>query len=182
MPFGMGYAQSLWDGETESPFDDPKKMPFEKHDLIQILVIEKSTASARADLRTDKWTRLESRSALEFDTAGFELDTNVNSRLRKDNLGSTLREFDLVITITAEVVEILPNGNLVIEAKKSRKINDEIESIKLTGIVDPTTVVNNTVESKKIADLKIVYEGKGSLGDHQKPGLLGWLLSKFWPF
>jgi flagellar L-ring protein precursor FlgH len=180
---GTIYAQSLWNGETQSPLDDPRTMPFNKHDLIQILVIEKSAGSAKANLNTDKWTRLDSKSGFTTPTGNeVSLEGSTNSRLRKDNIGSTVREFELTITVTAEVVEILPNGHLVIEAKKSRKINDEVERIKLTGVVAPIAVINNTVRSEKIADLKIEYDGKGSIGDHQKPGFLGWLLSQFWPF
>jgi flagellar L-ring protein precursor FlgH len=193
-----GFGQSLWSGKTTSLYDDPKPREFKKHDLIQVIVLESSSGTVRADLRTDKRTRWESSLDrwVRFDVSAkgnrrlrhlrFPEDEtpeiDLDSRFRQDNLGRTVRSSDLKVRITAEIVDILPNGTLVIEAKKSRKINNETETIKLTGKVDPKAVVNNTVMSDKIADLDIVYEGSGAVNDAQKPGLLSWLLGKLWPF
>ena len=102
---------------------------------------------------------------------------------RQDATGRTSRSFDLTFTITGEVVDVRPNGVLVVEARKRRKINGETETIRLTGEIAPINVSqNNIVASSSVANLDIEYDGEGSTGDNAKPGLLGWLLGKIWPF
>lgn len=187
--------QSLLDGGT-SPYDTPKKKPFKKHDHIQIIVKEKTKGVSKANLITDKRSRWETdfndfirfdksakgnrrlRSADLADSPQIDLD----ARFREDNVGGTTREFELTFTVTAVVVDVKPNGNLVVEAKRKRKVNNEVETIKLTGEVAPDSVNSNVVTSDKIAKLDITYDGSGSVGDVQKPGALGWLLRQLWPF
>ncbi len=187
--------QSLLDGGT-SPYDPPKRKPYKKHDHIQIMVKEKAKAVSKADLRTDKRSRWETdfNEFIRFDKSakgnrrlrGAELgddpEIDIDSRFRQDHIGATTREFELTFTITAEIVDVRPNGNLVIEARRTRKVNNELEIIKLTGEIAPDSINNNVVLSDKIASLNIDYGGEGSVGDTQKPGILGWILGKLWPF
>ena len=80
-------------------------------------------------------------------------------------------------------MDIKPNGNLVIEARKRRQVNGETETIRVSGVVSPNSVsANNVVKSSDIANLDIEYDGRGTTGDQTKPGILGWLLSQIWPF
>ena len=188
-------AQSLLGEGGGSPYDPAKRPPFRKHDLIQIVAVERSKASSDADLRTDR------RSRWEMDPKKFiklsdgdvfpDLDAaaltgnpkiDLDARYRRDNSGRTSRNFDLTFTVTAEIVDIRPNGNLVIEAKKRRKVNNDEEYIRLTGEVAPTAVVNNVVKSESIANLDITYEGNGPANDSSQPGFFGWLFDKLWPF
>jgi len=86
-------------------------------------------------------------------------------------------------TIKAEVAEVLPNGNLVIEAIKTRTVNQETEVISLTGVIDPADLdATGTVLSDDIAQLKLSYTGSGAVSDPQKRGILMRILDWFWPF
>ena len=86
-------------------------------------------------------------------------------------------------TITAQIIDIRPNGNLVLEAKKRRKVNGEVETIRLSGVVSPQYVnASNQIRSRDIHDLDIEYDGKGTTSDLTKRGWLSWLLDKIWPF
>lgn len=188
-------AQSLLGEGGGSPYDPAKRPPFKKHDLIQIVAVERSKATSDADLRTDRrsrweinpkdWIKLSDGDTFpDLDSAALTGSPKIDldARYRRDNSGRTSRNFDLTFTVTAEVVDIRPNGNLVIEAKKRRKVNNDEEYIRLTGEVAPTAVENNIVKSEKIANLDITYEGSGPANDSSKPGFFGWLFDKLWPF
>ncbi len=187
-------AQSLIGEGGGSPYDPAKRPPFKKHDLIKIVAVERSKASTDADLRTDRRSRweLDPKKFIKMSEDTFpNLEAaaltgnpkiDLDARYRRDSSGKTSRNFDLTFTITAEIVNILPNGNLVIEAKKRRKVNSDEEYIRLTGVVAPTAVVNNVVKSEDIANLDITNEGSGPASDSSEPGFFGWLFDKLWPF
>ncbi|MCK5255491.1 MAG: flagellar basal body L-ring protein FlgH, partial [Deltaproteobacteria bacterium] len=74
--------------------------------------------------------------------------------------------------ITAKVIEVMPNGNLIIEGRKEVTIDKEKRFIILSGIVRPEDVeFDNTVSSSKIADARIEYTGTGVISDKQSPGV-----------
>ncbi|MHC4605501.1 MAG: flagellar basal body L-ring protein FlgH [Planctomycetota bacterium] len=188
-----GWAQ---DGGYD-PYDKPKQPPFQLHDHVKIVVSERARALSSTDLRTDRrarvevsldeWIQFESRTAGLPKLTGSGLTGNpgidLDGRFRQDNLGRTSRQFDLTFTIMAEVMDIKPNGVLVLEARKRRQVNGETETIRLTGMVSPRFVdASRTTTSSEVLNLDIEYDGEGTTGDGAKLGLLGWLLSKLWPF
>jgi len=97
--------------------------------------------------------------------------------------GNTRRSARLIAKITARVVKVYPNGNLFVVGKKIIKINEDTQIIRISGIVKPTYIEqDNSVESTRISDMYVEYNGKGFIADHQKPGWLYRLLNKTWPF
>lgn len=199
-------ADSLWGKATGSPFA-PEKKKFDVHSLITIKVNEQSQARAQTELTTDhrsRWNEdLRKMIRFSFDQPGAEGEPRIRQsfgtldgvdiaspsidaegRFREDNRGNTTRTANLTFEITAEVVQVLPNGNLVIEAKKNRQMNGEHEAMTLTGIVaqDAVDPFTNTVDSEKIANLDVVYDGNGSVGDVAHPGLLSKIINEIWPF
>ena len=178
-----------------SPNDPPKRPAYKKLDHLQILVCEKTRALSAAELRTDRRSRMELDldQWVKFDgtskghkLAGAELagdpGIDLDARFRRDNQGRTTRQFDLTFAISAEVVDVRPNGVLVVQALKRRKVNDDEELIRLTGEISPDAIVANCVKSDKVVNFSVTYEGSGAASDVSKPGVLGWLLGKLWPF
>ncbi|MEN2994868.1 MAG: flagellar basal body L-ring protein FlgH [Thermodesulfovibrio sp.] len=97
--------------------------------------------------------------------------------------GDTARTGNIIGTITAKVVEVLPNGNLVIESRKEIIVNNEKEILVLRGIIRPDDISqNNTVLSQYVADAQIYLVGEGTIGDKQSQGWLVRFLDKIWPF
>lgn len=97
--------------------------------------------------------------------------------------GDTSREGELKATLTAKVVEVMPNGNLVLEARKELTINEERQILVLAGMVRPDDIESdNTVSSTKIADAHVYYVGDGVINDKQKPGWLVRIVDNAWPF
>ncbi len=97
--------------------------------------------------------------------------------------GSTERRSDVRSRITARVVEVLPNGDLRIEAVKLVKINKETEQLAVTGIVRISDVArDNSIPTTFIGDLRVDFNGKGVASADNAPGWLFRLFEKITPF
>ncbi len=97
--------------------------------------------------------------------------------------GGTNRSARLIATITARVVKKYPNGNLFIQGEKVVKINDDTQILRISGIVDPQYIqADNSVDSGRISDMYVEYNGKGFMTQTQRPGWLANFLMKIWPF
>ncbi len=191
------FADSLLKN-NETVYSQTKKRQFQKHDLITVIISEETIANVRGATKSDRRTRWEwalkefirlasegniTETKLQPTARGSKPAVNMDSRLRSDNTASTQHSTTFESKIQAEVVEILPNGNLVIEAKKVIKINDEEESMVVRGIVSQEDVsLDNTVRSEKVASVEINFNTKGTVGDNQKRGWLTKILNSIWPF
>lgn len=97
--------------------------------------------------------------------------------------GSTQRSSKLQARIVARVVEVLPNGDLRIEADKVVKINKEDERLNLSGIVRQRDVSpDNAVATTSVGELKVALNGKGVASADNAPGWLFRLFDKISPF
>jgi len=86
-------------------------------------------------------------------------------------------------TITVTVVEVLPNGNLLVSGEKQMLINQGTEFIRFSGVVSPRTVsANNTVPSTQVADARIEYSAKGYIDEAQAMGWLQRIFLNVLPF
>ncbi|GIX02652.1 MAG: hypothetical protein KatS3mg112_1589 [Thermogutta sp.] len=83
----------------------------------------------------------------------------------------------LKLRVACEIVDIRPNGNLVVEGRRTIQVNNDIWEIYLTGTVWPKSILpDNTVLSENIADLRIVKREAGHVRDGYRRGwLLKWL-------
>ena len=97
--------------------------------------------------------------------------------------GSNDSDRSVTVTITAMVVEVLDNGNLVVEGKRNVKVNNEQYTLKITGIARPIDIAtDNTIESSKMSNVKFGLQGKGWL---TRAGTKGWYARAkdiLWPF
>ncbi len=98
--------------------------------------------------------------------------------------GQLQRESRILATISARVVEVLPNGNLVVQGVRTIKRNRDLEYITITGVVRPQDIeADNSVVSTKLSDLYVEYSGKGPSSEAASgPGILTRLLQLFWLF
>lgn len=97
--------------------------------------------------------------------------------------GATTKQDSLTAYMSATVVDVLPNGNLVIRGSRWTKVNDEMQQLVMEGVVRPTDISRtNTVLSQNVAEAKIFMLGKGPVSQHQKPGWLGQILDAVSPF
>jgi len=87
--------------------------------------------------------------------------------------GVTTRTGELTALLTATIVEVLPNGYLVLEGVREIEINGDRQMVVLTGVVRPVDIGrDNVVLSPSIGQLRIRYFGRGLIKDNLKPGWL----------
>jgi len=86
-------------------------------------------------------------------------------------------------TVTVTVIEVLPNGNLLVSGEKQLGINQGSEFVRFSGIVNPASVsASNTVSSTQVADARIEYRGNGYIDEAQTMGWLGRFFLSVLPF
>jgi flagellar L-ring protein precursor FlgH len=182
---------SLWTGQQGGLFHDIKAR--NAGDIVTVAIFERASASKEANTSTSR----DSSAAAGIDRL-FGLEKNlatINSSINPGRLvdatyqsdfagsGKTSRREDLVATLTAQVMEVLPNGNLVISGSKTVTVNREQQLIRLSGIVRQADISpQNLVDSKNILDARIAYTGKGVISDKQGQGWLVRILENVWPF
>ncbi|HAL40234.1 MAG TPA: flagellar basal body L-ring protein [Polaromonas sp.] len=94
---------------------------------------------------------------------------------------NAMNTFNGVITVT--VVDVLPNGNLLVSGEKQMLINQGTEFIRFSGVVNPRLVsANNTVPSTQVADARIEYSAKGYIDEAQTMGWLQRIFLNVLPF
>ena len=97
--------------------------------------------------------------------------------------GTTQRTSDVRARITARVVEVLPNGDLRIQALKLVRINKETEQVAVTGIVRPSDLAaDNSIQTVSVGDLRVELNGKGIASADNAPGWLSRMIDKVSPF
>ncbi len=86
-------------------------------------------------------------------------------------------------TITTTVIEVLPNGNLVVAGEKRLGVNRNAETLKFSGVVNPLTLgPANTVASTQLADVRLDYKGSGIIDEAQTQGWLARIFNWILPF
>lgn len=100
-----------------------------------------------------------------------------------DGKGSTERTSKLQARIAARVIEVLPNGDLLIEAKKVVKINQENETLRVSGVIRRRDVgADNAIPTSAIGNLFVELNGKGVASADNAPGWLFRFFEKIAPF
>lgn len=92
-------------------------------------------------------------------------------------------ERSFIDSVTVTVVDILPNGNLIVMGNRERNIAGDIQTIEISGIVRPNDIAyDNTVKSEQVADFHLTTTSKGISSPFTKPGWFGAILDLIWPF
>lgn len=186
--YQVGYSQAL--------FEDLKARRI--GDTITIVLEERTQASKDAKTETSKDNTVGIANPtllgaeLKFDTPllphadgrSSTLGTSLSSAQEFKGEGSSSQGNSLSGNITVTVIDVLPNGNLMVRGEKWLTLNQGDEYIQISGIVRPVDVrADNTVLSGQVADARITYSGEGFVADSNKMGWLGrFFASAIWPF
>src|SRR5205823_2467008 len=85
-------------------------------------------------------------------------------------------------TVTVTVIDVLPNGNLVVEGSRSRMVSGELRVLRITGVVRPADIdAGNAVGSQFVGNFRINYAGRGQDTNVNQPGLFKRFLFRVWP-
>ncbi len=196
---GESLATSLWTNKASGfLFVDHKARNI--GDIITIVVSESVSIDKEGETETEKTDTVVGRVAsflfpaattyTPANTGGFLTEKGyIGSRFGQHNGtlptwdwktdqkfkggGSIKNEDSFLTKITARIIDVLPNGQMLIEGARFLNVANEKQKILITGRIRSQDVLaDNTISSEKIADLEIKYEGKGPIGDNQRRGIL----------
>lgn len=184
---------SLWPGESSRNmlFTDNKARFV--NDIVTIIIDESSSGQNQASTNTSKNSASNSdiSAFLGVDTSIVKSNANLGGKLAVGGTststlkgtGDTSRGGKLQARLTARVVKVLENGNLLIEGRRQLTLNAEDQFIVVTGVIRSEDITSdNWVLSSNMADARIVYTGSGVLADKQHPGWMTRALDWGWPF
>lgn len=181
---------SLWTESRGGLFQDMKGRTV--GDIITVVIVENASASKEATTETDRTSSMSAGITGLFGLerkigsfTGMDPSALVDATTTNDfsGGGKTARKENLVATLTTQVVEVLPNGNLRIQGNKTVTVNSETQIVSLTGIVrQPDVSPRNIVDSKNVLNARIAYVGEGVISDKQQQGWLVRGLDQIWPF
>jgi flagellar L-ring protein precursor FlgH len=163
------------------------------NDLVTIKIVENVKGSNKQDTNADKETKNNDALTNLFGVTASALklsngiatvpQLNLNNKDTFKGKGATSNEGTFVGTITARVVDVQPNGNLVLDSRKEITVNYEKQILVLQGIIRADDVEpDNTVASQKVADARLFLVGDGFMTEQQSAGVFRRFLSQVMPF
>ena len=193
-PHGVSYQPgSLWPGENmnNSLFADYKARRV--NDIVTIVVSEISTGTSKASTNTSRDTTTTAGIATLLGIEKSLMDKNENMKptigvggSTSNSLkgeGDTNRGTTLTARLTAKVIQVMDNGNLLIEGKRQVTLNAEDQYMVISGIIRPEDVTtDNLIYSQYISDAKIYYTGKGVINEKMRAPWLARVVDWVWPF
>jgi flagellar L-ring protein precursor FlgH len=169
---GKKYSENI----SQSLFSDHRA--YQVGDVVTILIVEYSIGQHEAGTETDTENEVGGAVVGSGDMSDLNMGMDAGWRNRFDGTGGTKREGSLEGTMSARIVEITENGNLVIVGERNITVNGEKQISTLRGYVRPEDISGqNTVYSYRIADAEISYTGKGDVNSAQKPGFFTRILN-----
>lgn len=173
----------------------PEPRTYAIHDLVTIIIDENSRSSSEQSLSTEK----EYDATLGIDALVDPVEL-LNLRLRQGGLAaqtlldaSADREYEgegeyertdrFTARITAQVIDVKPNGTLVLEARKQIVRDEEISTLVLTGLARQQDVtLSNTILSSQLANLLVAQNNEGEVREGAKKGLIPSVLDTLFSF
>ncbi|MBT3261173.1 flagellar basal body L-ring protein FlgH [bacterium] len=182
------FADTLWGSDIESLYSARKANKV--GDLITIYISVTSTAVQEAGTTTSKESKISADLFNAWDQVAVQVGADESLRKTQkytvggndqySGVGQTSRKSQVKAIITATVIEVLSNKNLYLMGEHKVKVNNEIETIRISGIVRPEDITpQNSVYSHQIAKAEISVNGVGVVGSKQNPGVLTKLFNWF---
>jgi flagellar L-ring protein precursor FlgH len=187
----LTHADSLWKDDSSRPmFADKRGMNI--GDILTIEVQESSTANKDNGTTTERQSSLTaaitsflySSASSGLLTKGGQLPAIDYTSDHKHSGTGTIKDSESIVAeVAVRIIDVLPNGNLVIEGKRDTAFSGEHQTIILRGVVRSEDVAsNNTVLSYNVADATIQIIGKGTVSDSQNKGWFNRIWDKVNPF
>ena len=144
-------------------------------DTLTVQIVEKVNASAKSTSSVDKSGSVDAGiSAMPFVKSLSRASASATGANTFGGKGTTESSSDFTGTITVVVREVLPNGHLLVAGEKQIGVNNNVDSLRFSGQLDPRTIqAGNTVPSTQIANVRLEQRGRGAQADAQVMGWLG---------
>jgi len=185
-PNASGAPVILIEDVSLTHIPEPEVRTYQKHDIITIIIDEVSSQTSSQSLETEKESKGNAEITAMIDLlALLEFQVNTNPRLANRTLfdASAKREFTgegdyerkdkFSARITATVLEVKPNGSLVLEAYKRIAKDEEIQTLVIAGVARTEDITGqNTILSSQLANLSLAVENEGELKDAAQKGII----------
>lgn len=185
-------AQSLWNHRVpyySNLFSDTQVRGL--GDLVTVIIRENTDVDNRDQRQMDR--DAETRGGLNFtyglggklgnESGSAAMDFSSTGEGKFDGKSQYTVEREFTDRITCSVVNLLPNGNLVIYGKLDRVVTGERRALVVSGIIRPFDVLpDNSIESKYVANFHVCYNGDGIDSRFIKQGWLTKAWNKYRPY
>lgn len=161
-------------------------------DILTIVVSETQKVSNNDKTERKADTSLAARLeayTLSEDTFKTNVLPKFDARSERSTSGESKQQRDSTVQarFSVMVIDVLPNGNLVVSGTRQVQVDDETKTLRISGLVRPLDVTQqNTVESQHVADARISVQGEGASTRHTTKGPVGTLFETMfwalWPF
>ena len=184
-------ADSIWARRNQNKKDlyaDDKA----RHigDVLTVNISEESTVDNKAtrtlSKETTRNTNFNGQVGIEHilpEVPEFNLGGGTTHSNTLDGKADYKDEREFTDSISVIIIDIMPNGNLVISGTRDRNIAGDIQEIEVSGIVRPSDIAfDNTIKSEQVANFSIVSRNKGVAAPYTRPNWLGKIFDIIWPF
>ena len=183
------YAGSIWakrDTSMHAVYADDVARNI--GDVLTVIISEDSKVDnkAKRDLQkeTDRSSAFDGRLNIDHilpSIPGFTMNAESTNEMKSKADYKDERTYEDRVSVV--VVDILPNGNLVVIGSRDRNIAGDVQTIEVSGIVRPSDVAfNNTVKSEQVANFQIVTKNSGVAAPYVRTGWLGKIFDNLWPW
>src|SRR5210317_17692 len=165
-----------------------EKQAYRVGDIVTVVLDESLDADTTTKNTASRKTKTDVLSPLQlakWGSPGGLLSSDLQEESEVASTGSGVMDQSATLkgTMTAQVVEVYPNGNLLIRGEKIVNFSSGSEVVQVKGIIRPQdTQPDNTVQSKRLASAQITYKGVGPNANVQKIPWATNLLLSIWPF
>jgi flagellar L-ring protein precursor FlgH len=170
---------AIYQASSSRPLFEDRRARF-VGDTITVKITESTTASSKSNNKLDR------SSSSTASVSGLNklpgkglvgLDLNAESANAFSGKGEAANNNIFTGNMTVTVIDVMPNGNLLVSGEKQVAIGREQEFVRVSGVVNPSFVdAFNTIESSRIADARIEYKSSGQVADGM---VMGWLARFF---
>ena len=195
-PFVMcsqsAHAQSMFERRSPNQIDQYTNFSAKRRgDLLTIFINESTDVENRDERAMDKTGSSDLDASFGYGltgglgtaagTATYDQATSGSRNFSGDTELRIARQFADRFTVV--VVDVLPNGNLLVAGERNIFVQGDSRTLKLSGIVRQLDLLaTNSVPSQLVANMKIELKGKGPEQSFSNQGWLGKRLNRIWPF
>ena len=191
---GPVHAESLWkkaEGGSRNIYADHRAHTV--GDIVTVIIQETSSVTKERETELKKSSsadaQLEIFRLLGLDQAKYPRSDGGTPQVKYKSDRAFKGEADhkskeeFTKTMAAMVIEVMPNGNLIVQGTSDMVIDDDISTVTVTGIIRAEDITaGNTVLSQKIMNARINFQAKGPMKRTTRRGWLDRFLDRIWPF
>jgi flagellar L-ring protein precursor FlgH len=181
--------QSTWSDRSADLFRDARAI--RPGDILTVKISIKDRATFTSSANRSRDARYGSDGSFNFGLKAFggmkagdgSFEAGAGSKSTSEGRGAVSRTDTMDLLVAATVVEILPNGNLLITGNQEVRVNFEMRVLNIDGIVRPRDIAtDNSVSYEKIAEARVSYGGRGRSMDVQQPPIGQQIMDVVAPF